>query len=189
MTFLTVVKFLTIIWGLSEIFLALSKRARGTRVRRRDRGTQMLFWLAIIAGVSVGGWLQFVPVLRIAASPLLLGAAAFVLLGSGVALRWWAMQTLGRFFTANVALLDDHRLVTAGPYRSVRHPAYAGMLLAFAGLGVSFGSWLSLVAVLVPVSVATLLRIHVEEKILLRQFGEEYRRYCRRTRRLIPGLY
>ena len=45
----------------------------------------------------------------------------------GVALRWYSVIYLGRFFTANVAILKDHQLVDTGPYRFVRHPSYTGV--------------------------------------------------------------
>ncbi len=59
--------------------------------------------------------------------------AASLLLG-GLVLRWAAILTLGRFFTAAIAIHEGQPVITAGPYRYVRHPSYTGLLLAFLGL-------------------------------------------------------
>ena len=56
---------------------------------------------------------------------------------AGLILRWWAIITLGRFFTVDVTIEKDHELVERGPFRIVRHPSYTGVLLAFVGLALS----------------------------------------------------
>jgi protein-S-isoprenylcysteine O-methyltransferase len=88
-----------------------------------------------------------------------------------------------------VAIASDHQLVEAGPYRWLRHPSYAGALLAFLGLGLCLHNWAALAAVVVPVSVVFWRRMRIEEAALLGTFGERYRDYMRRTRRLIPFIY
>jgi protein-S-isoprenylcysteine O-methyltransferase Ste14 len=105
---------------------------------------------------------------------------------AGIALRLWAMRILGRFYSHHVIRRADHVIVTDGPYRVLRHPAYAGMLLAHLGLVLFFAN---------PVSVLMLLalggvlgwRIRVEERALLAL--PAYRDYARRRPRLVPGLW
>jgi protein-S-isoprenylcysteine O-methyltransferase len=106
-----------------------------------------------------------------------------------VVVRWYAILSLGRFFTVNVAIAADHQLVDAGLYRWVRHPSYSGALLAFLGLGLCLDNWASLAALMLPVSVVFWWRMRIEEAALLEAFGERYRDYLRRTRRLIPFIY
>ena len=62
------------------------------------------------------------------------------LLVVGIIIRWSAIYTLGKYFTGTVMIKDDHRLVQNGLYRYLRHPAYAGALLAHLGLGLSFSN-------------------------------------------------
>jgi protein-S-isoprenylcysteine O-methyltransferase Ste14 len=108
---------------------------------------------------------------------------------AGIALRVWGVATLGRFFRRVVVVQEGHHVVTAGPYHWLRHPAYAGNLLSYLGLGVALGNWLSIGAcVAIPV-VAHLPRIQVEEATLTEALGEEYRAYARRTARLIPRIW
>ena len=84
---------------------------------------------------------------------------------------------------------EGHRLVTSGPYRYVRHPGYAGSLLAALGIGVALGNLLSLAAMFLLPLVALLRRIAVEEAALEAALGERYREYARSTRRLVPGVW
>jgi protein-S-isoprenylcysteine O-methyltransferase Ste14 len=101
----------------------------------------------------------------------------------------YAIVHLGRFFTVNVAISSSHRLIDTGPYRFVRHPSYTGALMAFLGLALCLANRASLVILLVPVFLVFLRRMHVEERALLQAFGDQYRDYMRRTKRLIPAVY
>ena len=76
-----------------------------------------------------------------------------------------------------------------GPYRLVRHPSYAGLLLEFAGLGIVLGTWAGLAVILVPILAALVRRMNVEEAALRQGLGEAYAAYVQRTRRLVPGVY
>jgi len=71
----------------------------------------------------------------------------------------------------------------------VRHPSYLGALIAFLGFSVALGNWLSVLTMMAIIPWLYLYRIREEDAVLLAAFGDEYRDYCRRTKRLIPGLY
>jgi protein-S-isoprenylcysteine O-methyltransferase Ste14 len=107
----------------------------------------------------------------------------------GIGLRIWAIVVLGRFFRRVVVIQEGHRVVSDGPYRLVRHPAYAGNLLAAAGLGVALDNWLSVAILVIVPFLGHLPRIRVEEAELERGLGEAYRSYEARTRRLVPGVW
>ncbi len=106
----------------------------------------------------------------------------------GIAINTWAMATLRAMFTVRLGVQKGHRLVTSGPYRLVRHPAYFGFVLALPGMGLALGS-VALLALTVAILAWIVSRIRVEEAMLVEQFGEEYRAYQRRTKRLVPMLY
>jgi protein-S-isoprenylcysteine O-methyltransferase Ste14 len=108
---------------------------------------------------------------------------------AGVALRWYAIWVLGRYFTRDVATHPGQHVVTTGPYRWIRHPSYAGGLLTCFGVGLALTNWLSILAIMGPLGVGYLYRVRVEELALGRALGSEYLTYMRHTKRFIPGLF
>lgn len=110
------------------------------------------------------------------------------LFGLGVLINAWAMATLRSLYTVRLSVQEEHRLVTNGPYRIVRHPGYFGFLLALPGMGLALGS-LTMLGFTVAILAWLVARIREEEAMLVEQFGDAYREYQRRTRRLIPFLY
>jgi protein-S-isoprenylcysteine O-methyltransferase Ste14 len=111
-----------------------------------------------------------------------------VLFAAGGALRIWPVFVLGRRFSGLVAIQPRHTLVTTGLYGVIRHPSYLGLLVNSLGWALAFRSGVGvlLTALLIPPLVA---RIHAEERLLRSHFGGEYEVYCKRTSRLIPGVY
>jgi protein-S-isoprenylcysteine O-methyltransferase len=179
---------LGITFGCSELALSVFKRSRGTARQADDRTLRML-WVTILVSVAVA--VMAATLLPQAGSRVLellypLGLALFV---TGLVLRWWAIVHLGRFFTVDVAIADDHRVVDTGPYRLVRHPSYTGVIVAFVGYGICLGNRVSLVALVVPITFAFLQRIKVEEAALQAALGDTYRNYAQRTRALVPFVY
>lgn len=112
-----------------------------------------------------------------------------LLMISGIAVRWSGIWTLRRFFSANVAVQSDHRLVVAGPYRWVRHPGYFGGWLMFVGLALALANWIALLVLAVLTVPALLYRIMVEEQALRGAFPEEYAVYAGRVRKFIPFVW
>lgn len=175
-------------WGIYE--LLLSHRRRAADGGARDQGTLQLLWRVLYAAVAVGVLLAFVGVWRYA--PALQEPARWLgcaLLAGGLALRLWAIRVLARWFTVDVTIQDDHRLIRHGPYRYLRHPSYTGALLAFYGLAVGLGNVLSLLAIVLPVTWAFLRRIRVEEATLTQAFPREYPDYAAHSWRLLPFVW
>ena len=113
--------------------------------------------------------------------------AGLALFLAGVAWRLWAIRTLGRYYSHRVQTLDLHRAVTSGPYRFVRHPAYAGMIVANAGVVLFLPNVADVTIFLVVLLPAIVLRIRVEERLLFEVPG--YREYAHSRMRLVPGVW
>lgn len=96
---------------------------------------------------------------------------------------------LGDYFTGAVAVSDDQPVVTAGPYRVLRHPSYTGLLLALAGLGLASANWIGFAAMAVISLIGVLWRIHTEERALLATLGAPYRAYAAQHKRLVPLVW
>jgi protein-S-isoprenylcysteine O-methyltransferase Ste14 len=176
-------------WGTSEIAMALFMRSRRDASTRGDRGSLPLL-VVVIAGSSAAGLLlNFQSSTAITSSETLRWGAALLLVLSGVIFRWNAILTLGSYFTTNVAIQSDHRLVQEGVYRILRHPSYSGTLLIMTGVALATNNWINAALVLLPCTAAIVHRIRIEEEVLLRAFGQDYRAFCRSTKRLVPGLY
>jgi protein-S-isoprenylcysteine O-methyltransferase Ste14 len=111
---------------------------------------------------------------------------AFFGLGSG--LVFWSGVALGRLYSGEVTLQEDHQLITSGLYHYVRHPRYLGAELLVIGLSLVFRSWIGLIAS-VAVLGALLFRIRDEEALMHKEFEQEWEAYCKHSWRLIPFLY
>lgn len=118
-----------------------------------------------------------------------LGYSGLLLIVIGMIIRYTALRTLGRFFTVNLSIHENHKLVDHGLYKYIRHPSYSGSLLSFLGFSLSLSNWLSMIIIFVPVFISFLCRIRVEESLLLEQFGLKYEDYIKKTKRLIPLIY
>lgn len=119
-------------------------------------------------------------------------AIAGVALGGitlGLALRTWAVLTLGNLFTMHIDVQAGHSVVRRGPYRLVRHPSYAGAFIMYASTIVLLHAWFSLIAAVVILPIAFLRRIRTEEAFLKTHLGEEYEAYCLTTKKILPGMW
>ena len=181
---------LAAIYVASEFGLSMVKRARGSKSQLADQGSLALLWIVISCSMFLAFSQKYATpqfdFRTLAAPATAVGAVCFV---AGLAFRWYAIIYLGRFFTVNVAIASDHKLIDGGPYRHVRHPSYSGALLAFLGIALCIGNWASFAIIAVPILAVFLWRIHVEEAALLLGLGDQYRSYMNRTKRLIPGIY
>lgn len=179
---------LNLIWGGYE--LLLSRRRRASDGGAHDQGTLQHLWRVLSAAVAVAVVLAYSGLAHWPqgwAAPLQWAGCA--LIGSGLALRVWAIQVLARWFTVDVTIQPDHQLVRSGPYRWLRHPSYTGALLAFYGLALGMGNALSVAAIVVPVTWVFLHRIRIEEAALRRAFPVAYPAYAAQSRRLLPLVW
>jgi protein-S-isoprenylcysteine O-methyltransferase len=185
---LSIPALLGLVYGLSEAGLSYLKRSRDDSVDA-DRNSLRFLWLVIAVAVSAGVLAAYQ--LRWASlgggAPLLWVSCA--MFGVGIALRWYSIRYLGRFFTVNVAIHSGHEIIDTGPYQRIRHPSYAGALLAFLGLALSLDNAISLALIVLPIAMAFRRRMRIEERALANALGKPYTSYMQRTKRLVPGVY
>ncbi len=173
-------------WFLSET-LARARAASlqgGASIRSRgDRGSRLLIGVSLYVAVAVAFAVGATGIAPLPQPSFDVGLAAMVL---GIAVRQWAIATLGAFFSGHVRALNQHRIVRNGPYRLVRHPSYSGAILTLVGIGFGVQSWGAVLVLLAAAGVAYGYRIRVEEAFLVRELGPEYVAYMKETKRLIP---
>lgn len=175
-----------VVWAIFELRQALQRRPEA---RSADRGSRMLLRFANLIGV-VGAVIfkKSVPSAAIGSEGVV-AWVGLVFLWFGAGLRLWSFQTLGRYFTFTVQTSDDQPVISAGPYRVIRHPGYAGILLAIAGIGFVIDNWGSLVVLIVAFGGGLIYRIMVEERALSRDLGGRYQTYAKGRKRLIPFVW
>ena len=174
-----------VLWAVSEVVIGVTRTAP-LGVRRQDRWSGQ----ALIGFLVLSAWAGFFVARRVPEAAIGAGRPFFFALGllvavAGIALRWWAVMTLGRFFTTRVMTRTDQTVVQSGPYRWVRHPSYTGALMTVLGVLLCNLNWLSLACFVVALP-GFAYRIRVEERALESALGEPYRDYERRTKRLVP---
>lgn len=179
---------LTTIWAASELWLGWSRRS-GDRSRSRDSGTLRMLLVTVYLCVGIAVWLSSGSHGHFGAMRMPLFWIGLLLMAAGMILRFWSIRVLADFFTVDVAIREGHELVRRGPYRLLRHPSYTGALMTFLGFGLALGNLRSLLVVIVPVTIAFLWRIRIEEQVLADAFPAQYPEYARQTRRLIPFVW
>jgi len=181
--------YLQILFFVSEVLLLVAKRSKtGTVKNTRDKRSLLLLWIVIGTCLFVGPYSEAYHIWSFN------NYEAVVLTGeiicvTGFVIRWIAIWQLGKMFTVDVAIADDHTLKTSGLYKIVRHPSYSGLLLIIAGLAICMNSGLSFLIMFVPTFLALNYRITIEEKALTDEFGDQYSLYKSKVSKLIPGIY
>jgi protein-S-isoprenylcysteine O-methyltransferase Ste14 len=96
---------------------------------------------------------------------------------------------LGRAWSVTLEIREQHRIVTHGIYARLRHPMYAAFWLWAFSQALLLPNWIAGFSGLVGFGTLFFCRVGHEERMMLETFGEEYRAYMGRTRRVIPGVY
>lgn len=151
-------------------------------------------WLFLVAGsviffsaLTVTAW-DFVQIQKMVYRLGTANAMGLGFFSIGVSIRIVARRTLGKHFSSGLKMSQEQELIEHGIYRHVRHPAYLGSLLLSPGIPLIFSSLYGLLLMLglVPCFV---YRIRIEERMLLKRFGERYRQYMKKTKKIIPYVY
>jgi protein-S-isoprenylcysteine O-methyltransferase Ste14 len=139
---------------------------------------------AVLAYSLFPRYFQFAQVFQQRPGLMIAGMAVAV---AGIGLACWARVVLAGNWVGGPYLRSEHQLVTAGPYRRIRHPIYSGFAVFHIGVLVATGNVLPLVSD--GIFRAMLLRQALaEERLLIGRFGETYLEYRRRTGRFLPKL-
>jgi len=184
-------------WSLLVSFLVLQRvlrrgeEARSLQASAADRGSTKLLGAAFLLGALA---LVAAPVLNAqgiaeASHGPVIGWIGVAVMVCGLALRLWSQAVLGRYYTTTLRHGEGQPILASGPYRLLRHPGYAGLLLAWVGAGLATANWAVASAIALLMVVAYSYRIAAEEAMLVSAFGGRYEEYMARTWRLIPYVY
>lgn len=168
------------------------RRSRRARVAMSRKGPRELVLLTL-------AWLGFVvpfiwvatPVLAFADYPLRPVPFSAGILGLALGLWLFARShvDLGRNWSITLELREGHQLVTRGVYLRIRHPMYTALLLHSLGQALAVPNWVAGPSYFVAFALLFALRVNVEERMMLEQFGTAYESYMARTKRLVPRVW
>lgn len=174
-------------WLSSEIIYK-QKLKSADKDQKKDRSTLNILWLVIILSIASAVTVSHISNFAIFNSVwILYFGQALILIG--IIFRLIIIRSLGKYFTVDVTIREDHKIKKEGFYHYLRHPSYSFSLLTFLGLGLYLNNWFSLALAFIPPFLAFSYRIKIEEHALVEQFGDEYIQYRKTTKKLIPFVY
>lgn len=170
-----------------------ARRAKRVRVISSGRSLSetiglgmALFGLAILPGFYVAtgipAWADH------PASPWAVAVGALIFASALWVFRR-SHKDLGRNWSITLEIREQHKLVCSGLYAVIRHPMYTSFLLMGLGQALLLSNWVAGLSGLIGFAVLFFLRVDKEERMMLQNFGAEYRAYMDRTKRIIPFLY
>ncbi|WP_407403936.1 methyltransferase family protein [Chryseobacterium sp.] len=178
---------LMILWFVSELFYKKTLLSKATDYKEQGFSVNILwtvFMVSIFSAVTVS---------HIISNPIYqsitLSYFALILIFASILARYFIIRALGRFFTVDVSIKDNHSIKKDGFYRFIRHPSYLFSLITFLSLGLFLNNCISLIVIIVPTFLAYSYRIKIEENLLQEKLGNEYKSYMKTTKKLIPFIY
>jgi len=168
------------------------RRSRGVKIARSCKSPREVALLTL-------AWIGFLVPLIWVVSPVFSFAeyslrpwpfgAGILCLVAGLWLFHRSHSDLGRYWSVTLELRENHRLITEGIYRCVRHPMYSALFLYSIGQALVVPNWVVGPSYFVTFAILFALRIGAEERMMLETFGDEYAAYMTRTSRLVPGIW
>ena len=177
-------------WILFAVIWLLAAFATKQSVYRESRLQRMRYVIPILLGgflLAKGHRLSDPLNHRVIPHVEALAWTGVVLCIVGFAFCIWARFTLGRNWSGVVTLKRGHELISDGPYALVRHPIYTGLLTMFVATVIVLGHVAGIIA-LPFVFVSLWIKLRYEEKLMLKQFPNEYAAYQQHVKRIIPFI-
>jgi protein-S-isoprenylcysteine O-methyltransferase Ste14 len=185
------ISYVPALWGIVELTMTfLIKKDVKIEFQKSDnRILQFLSWVCTITGAFWGVYLIRNSISFLRSTSAFFPCAGVILMFVGLAIRLISILKLGKYFTMNITIQENHKLIKDGVYKYIRHPSYTGLIVILFGMSIIYGNLISFILVLFPLVIWIFKRIEAEERILLNHFGIEYEEYCKTTKRLIPFVY
>jgi protein-S-isoprenylcysteine O-methyltransferase Ste14 len=178
------------LWAIFIIYWLLAAFRRN-RVQKREPAAERFVHILFMIG---GFALLFSPDPRFGRlnqrflpASQLLDLAGILLTAAGVAFAIWARAHLGKYWSAQVTIRQEHRLIRTGPYKFIRHPIYTGMLLALLGTVLAVGEYRAILGFAI-ILLGFIKKARKEESFMQTQFGAGFEEHKRQTGFFFPRL-
>ena len=175
-------------WYVFAAFWAITAlRVKPTKAREKSVDRLITLVVVVVAfELLFVRWLRIGPLgMRFVPQKDRIAYAGIALSCLGTIIAVWARNCLGEYWSARVTLKQGHQLIRSGPYALIRHPIYTGMLIACLGTALVVGEWRGLLAVVLLVTAHSRKAV-LEERMLIREFGDKYTAYRQSTGFLLP---
>lgn len=168
------------------VFARRMRRAKA--VSRADLRDRLLILLVGLGQIVLPCIVATQPVLGLAAraQPLACTVLGVAVMLAGLWLFWRSHAELGDSWSVTLELNAQHRLVTDGLYRFVRHPMYASFLVLGLGQALLVANWIAGLSGLAATALLMVVRLPREEAMMIERFGNQYREYRRRVGAVLP---
>jgi len=163
-----------------ESFLPNSKKVKGMKLAKWTWIAFSITYPLLIFG-TIGEYFLIPRTINLWISGIGIGITAV-----RIWLKWWAMLTLREYWSVHIEIREAHKLIKDGPYCYIRHPAYLSNLMEYFGIPLIANAYYALIGVFLIYLPFNLIRLHLEEKELIRKFGEKYEDYRKRVPALFP---
>jgi protein-S-isoprenylcysteine O-methyltransferase Ste14 len=182
--------FFSVVWILFVVYWQIKAIRTKTTQRLEPAASRILRVLIFVVAIALVSttriplpWLYH-PLWPVGLLPFWLGAVVTI---AGLLLAVWARVHLGRNWSRSVTIKQDHELITTGPYATVRHPIYTGILTGLLGTAIALCQVRGFIT-LALFFLAFWIKLRMEEEWMRSQFGEPYDAYANRTAALVPYL-
>lgn len=164
-------------------------RAKGDMVG--EERNDWSFWFIVVGMIAMFYLppIEYIFFTAILPRNLWMQVTGLFLIFFGSILFIWARRTLGDYYSGHVSVVEGQSLVQSGPYRFIRHPAYAGYILIAFGVTVGYSSLLGFIVIPLVLLPSVIYRLSVEDRLLAEHFGGQFEEYAERVSRLLPGLW
>lgn len=153
------------------------------KVKKKESFWVAAIFLILCVGVIIGEFIRMRPATD------WYNYIGVALIFFGGLIRIYSRKALDRFFSFEVIIQKDHKLITKGLYKNIRHPMYLGISLILLGLAIALSSLYGILFLIIFGIPVLLYRISAEEDLLIKEFGQEYLNYMERTKKIIPYVY
>ncbi|QAA31070.1 methyltransferase family protein [Clostridium manihotivorum] len=168
------------------LFTSYESLKNSGKKKSSDKGSFFLITLGITSIVFINMFCRKNLFLILASSFFWLGTLFTI---AGILLRAYSIWTLRKFFTFNVQVNSNQKIVQTGPYKLIRHPAYSGSILTLIGISFCFRSFIGILISLIIVSLIYGYRISIEENALIESFKTSYIEYIKNTKKIVPFIW
>ncbi len=174
-----------------SVLFATQPRLSIAESKAKKKTDRYTIWLIILVSsigqiVSLIDWAYFPSLNKTNNSWMVIGA---FLLVAGTTFRLYAINILGKYFSSTVQIKNDHKIITAGPYKFLRHPSYTGAYIAMLGSAVFLNSIIGTLIFGIGMLFVYRLRIIAEEQTLIQNFKDDYLNYSKRTYKMFPLVW